>query len=475
MNNTRTKNKTLAPLRIFFERNNKVTNTITNLGNVFRNSKWSDLKFQNIKTSHVNNQVYFFITLFLGLFVLNYIILQPTSIVLNTLVYTKRTLTMFLQMIFFLISIYITTILYWITNWFYRTEQKIHNNLFFSNNVVRGVESTNAVVFNNAINDTNSWNTNATQFLNLYKTTNTLHNINHSELINFYNDTTLNLDNNTFMYKIMPILKNSNKDKNLVLFGNDHNFIINSLSSSSFNSIKTYTLTPNDINSLLKSQPDLGVKLFDLKTPMLAAKQDRWLLKNSFITHNVNLSNNANIASKRLLGSNLLNSNLTENNVWASNYLNNKNIAQLSNTLDITNRYMFENYNFFETSKEFTIKRYWNVINMQNIITTQSVVLNNTLNSEPINTNTYVVYSNIMQQTLNNELDMFLIPMFKKPINNNINISLLNHTLNDSNLVLNASEFLMNESLVIINNLPTTNINNLNMVPHNKNTSLINF
>jgi len=112
---------------------------------------------------------------------------------------------------------------------------------------------------------------------------------------------------------------------------------------------------------------------------------------------------------------------------------------------------------------------------MQNIITTQSVVLNNTLNSEPINTNTYVVYSNIMQQTLNNELDMFLIPMFKKPINNNINISLLNHTLNDSNLVLNASEFLMNESLVIINNLPTTNINNLNMVPHNKNTSLINF
>ena len=39
MNNTRTKNKTLAPLRIFFERNNKVTNTITNLGNVFRNSK----------------------------------------------------------------------------------------------------------------------------------------------------------------------------------------------------------------------------------------------------------------------------------------------------------------------------------------------------------------------------------------------------------------------------------------------------
>jgi hypothetical protein len=73
----------------------------------------------------------------------------------------------------------------------------------------------------------------------------------------------------------MPVFKNSNKDKNLILFGVDRNYVINSLSSSSFNSIKTYTLTPNDINVLLKSQPDLGIKLFDLKTPMIAAKQDR--------------------------------------------------------------------------------------------------------------------------------------------------------------------------------------------------------
>jgi hypothetical protein len=112
---------------------------------------------------------------------------------------------------------------------------------------------------------------------------------------------------------------------------------------------------------------------------------------------------------------------------------------------------------------------------MQNLITTQSLNLNTTSNSDSTNTSSYLLYSNIMQQTLNNELDMFLIPMFKKPITNSININLLNNTINDSNLILNASEFLVNESLVIINNLPTTNINNLNMVPHNKNTSIINF
>ena len=41
-------------LRIFFERANKTRQTVSNLGNVYRNSKWSDLKVQNIKVSHTN-------------------------------------------------------------------------------------------------------------------------------------------------------------------------------------------------------------------------------------------------------------------------------------------------------------------------------------------------------------------------------------------------------------------------------------
>ena len=39
--------------KIFFERSTKYRQTMDNLGNVYRNSKWTDLKIQNIKSSHL--------------------------------------------------------------------------------------------------------------------------------------------------------------------------------------------------------------------------------------------------------------------------------------------------------------------------------------------------------------------------------------------------------------------------------------
>jgi hypothetical protein len=45
----------LSYLRIFFERNNKFKSTFARLGNTFRNSKWTDLKVQNIKTPLIAN------------------------------------------------------------------------------------------------------------------------------------------------------------------------------------------------------------------------------------------------------------------------------------------------------------------------------------------------------------------------------------------------------------------------------------
>ena len=476
MNNTRTKNKTLSPLKIFFERNNKVTNTITNLGNVFRNSKWTDLKFQNIKTSHVNQQVYFFFTCIFFLFVMYYIILQPTSLVWNTIIYIKRTISLFLQMTFFLISIYVTLTFYWITNFFVKTEQKIHNNLFLKETSINNVKLHNAVTFNNDTTNINNWNSNATQFINLYKTTDLIHKLNNTRVNNIFEELNFDYKNKNFIYQILPTSLTTNKSADLTLLKNDHKYIINSISSSHFNSIKTYSLTPNEINTLLSSNPDLGLKLFDLKTPMNLAKQDRWLLKNSFISSNLNSSNNAGIASKRLLGSNLTNSNITENNIWASNYLNNRNISQISSNLNLVNKNIFEQYNFFEISKEFAIKRYWEVINPQHLITTQSFVLNNDSSKNSyISNNSYAIYNNTMQQSFNNDLSMFLFNVGNKTSYSTINIKSQNQNFLELNLLINSSEFLINDSLIMLNNLPTTNISNLNKIPQNKNISTLNF
>ena len=70
LNNTRFHHSTLGYLRIFFERNNKLKATFSSLGNVFRNSKWSDLKAQNIKTSFIKSWSTYFITVILVALVL---------------------------------------------------------------------------------------------------------------------------------------------------------------------------------------------------------------------------------------------------------------------------------------------------------------------------------------------------------------------------------------------------------------------
>lgn len=48
-NNLKYNNRMLSATRIFFERTTKFTQTVSSLGNVYRNSKWSDLNVQNVK------------------------------------------------------------------------------------------------------------------------------------------------------------------------------------------------------------------------------------------------------------------------------------------------------------------------------------------------------------------------------------------------------------------------------------------
>lgn len=52
-NNLKYNNRMLSATRIFFERTTKFTQTVSSLGNVYRNSKWSDLNIQNVKLGGV--------------------------------------------------------------------------------------------------------------------------------------------------------------------------------------------------------------------------------------------------------------------------------------------------------------------------------------------------------------------------------------------------------------------------------------
>ena len=59
--------------RLVFERNVKYKSTVSNLGNVFKNSKWTDFKSQNIKEALIKDWFFIFI-IFVSLF-LSYCIL----------------------------------------------------------------------------------------------------------------------------------------------------------------------------------------------------------------------------------------------------------------------------------------------------------------------------------------------------------------------------------------------------------------
>lgn len=54
-NNSKYNSSYLLYLRLLFERNTKFKSSFAKLGNVFRNSKWNDLKVQNVKVSLVRS------------------------------------------------------------------------------------------------------------------------------------------------------------------------------------------------------------------------------------------------------------------------------------------------------------------------------------------------------------------------------------------------------------------------------------
>jgi hypothetical protein len=76
MNSFRLKNYKISTLRLYFERNNKFAETMTNLGNVYRNSKWSDFKTQNIKDAFTKKRAPIFIIsalcIVIALFLINW-------------------------------------------------------------------------------------------------------------------------------------------------------------------------------------------------------------------------------------------------------------------------------------------------------------------------------------------------------------------------------------------------------------------
>ena len=74
-NNLKYSNSFIFLTRIFFERTTKYTTTVSNLGNVYRNSKWADLRVLNIKGNFLSQFFKNFVIFFLG-FIIVYTVVR---------------------------------------------------------------------------------------------------------------------------------------------------------------------------------------------------------------------------------------------------------------------------------------------------------------------------------------------------------------------------------------------------------------
>lgn len=377
-NNSRFHHSTFGPLRIFFERNNKLKASVSNLGTVFRNSKWSDFKTQNIKISLIRSWFVKTLILALALFVIlgflgsyrllegfsNIPVLGEAFDVINT---QWSNLTNWTRVV--IATGYASA---------YLTEQYVRRRLrqlrheSYEALVRRTKTTTSAKV------PASRWPLSSSTCIS-------------PEL----NAVILNLYKASFSLQALAVQAPSIFSQKLanelyLLLHLQRRFKTRSYTISSFD--RRYASMPAWLSigaSNLTIRADLLSNCLSTKSPLQllglnaqqglnSAKQDRWALRNSMLGDNLVTNSHAFTQVKKLLGVNLLGSDLSSANVWASTKLGNltsgKDVQMLTSmqkllsakTIDLETLAQFnlsmsdlKNFNEFTASRIWLVKKYF--------------------------------------------------------------------------------------------------------------------
>ena len=431
-NNTRFHHSTLGYLKIFFERNNKLKSTFTALGNVFRNSKWSDLKVQNIKTSFIKSWSSYFISILL--------VLCLTLSFFGA--YSGNTA---ISQIPFLGDVYEIVCFSWT-----HTEDLVKASILSAVSIWSYVKS---LLFSS----THTKQGYIYEFLSLQNTTRLSSLSKPVGSLSLSRDEIKNHMPIEVMYKLVHASKSVQDLNSLTTLDlgetqsySDNLNIIDHLSlrnvcSSNKPKLLTmstieygYTATPNhtafiqqfdtgsaDINKISTYNTALAVTNLNTQDALRSAKQDRWLVRNSLLSENLILNSNAFTQSKKLLGVNFLNSDAASKNVWNSTKLHSLDSSTSTNFIsnlqelfsnqpthsnqtsqsNFTNPNL-DNFNFFENSRMWLVKKYFFTNQLKNNLTQASVVplASNTSNPIRVNTYNYTLFLNLYNQNPQNQL-----------------------------------------------------------------------
>ena len=435
LNNTRFHHSTLGYLRIFFERNNKLKSTFSSLGNVFRNSKWSDLKAQNIKTSFIKSwSTYFTTLLVITLFLLPFFGTYYGGLITTNVPFAGE----FYEIVCFAWthledlakSITIITFSTWSYFKSYLLFRSSHDTNYLNNpthklnpNLSRVTTSTlapkladNSVACSSPI-EIMYYLSNATKGVNTLDCS--LHN------------PFIQLDN-----LIVDHYTSSSTTEQLNV---PHNFLSTSSIEHSFvatpkSNFNVYQLDLNSASLNEVSSYNVALSLTGLNTQesLKTSKEDRWLLRNSLLSESIIINSNSFTQSKKLLGVNFLSSDSASKNVWNSTKLNALTSAESSSfisnlqelfSLKTSNNQSLahntqastdtSNFNFFENSRMWLTKKYFFTNQLKNnhkalniINSAVPIVHQNTSNTYLFDTLTSLQQQNPNSQLVNLTLSL---------------------------------------------------------------------
>ena len=418
-NNLKYRHNFLSYLKIIFERNTKNNSTYAALGNVFRNSKWTDLKVQNIKNSFVRQ---FYLLL---LFIFSLILLVTTDAFLAVQDVYSFVLDLLFNLLD-LVSLLYVLIIYLVFPFLYQPETLI---------TLKGTayDNKNSTL---SIGDglpTKDYNT----VFNLYKTSSSIGNV----------DLQLRYKYSTELHKT-----------NTINFNTSLTYTPEIDEALGLPSNKNFNISLSNWNKLLSNKYFI-LNSSNFSKDLNLMKTDRWLLKNSFVSEDIIRNTNSYTNSKKLIGLNLTSSQLSNRNVWAStnlNKLNQSNNQAVTNMFNLNNTDLTKisskhlnssnllNFNFFDESRLFLVNKYLHSSKLRyNILTYSHLVDSSRGDKSVVNSSNFDLNLKLFNTSLNFNTQPFIvstIPEFSKnPKTPNYSKDLQYFLLNENSTLLTSN------------------------------------
>jgi hypothetical protein len=423
-----------------FERNSKNNSTYATLGNVFRNSKWSDLKVQNIKMGF-SRQFYLLLIFVITSFMVS--LTSPQILIYDSYFFVTE---LMLSLIDIITIVFVLTIVI------------LSDLLITYVTVPICTKILDYYGHDTTVEEDLSFSQQSVDKSNDYKLVNTLYRT--SSVVNLNNFDTI-LTN--------PTQKNLTNWVNTQ--GNPLLYKPNYLTELNIGSSKNITMSLQNLNKLLSNKHFI-LNSGNFSKDLDLMKSDRWVLKNSLLSEDVIRNTNSYTNAKKLIGLNVLNSQLSNKNVWAStnlNKLNSTNMASLQSLLNESdNSQLFVNhlnssnlgnFNFFEESRLFLVNKYSYSNKLRyNLLAFDDKFNDKSISDRLISNNNFNNHYNLFQSSLDFNINNLLLT--KGNVHND-----LNKVMSKNDIVLNY--FIVNNDSYLLTNLNLNNLINLTSTHNN--------